>query len=172
MSIETKLLQHQTLTTARLTLRPVHLNDAAMFLRVGSDSENNRFTIRYADEEAVLEALATYWIGQPLGKYTIALNNRPIGAMGLHWTDCATEIGYFLDKRYWHHGYATETAQALILFFFNTLKLLRVEGRFDARNPASGKVLSRLGMYEEGRLVNERIADGISVTTVIMAKTR
>jgi ribosomal-protein-alanine N-acetyltransferase len=58
LSIETKLLQHQTLTTARLTLRPVHLNDAAMFLRVGSDPENNRFTIRYADKEAVLEALA------------------------------------------------------------------------------------------------------------------
>jgi hypothetical protein len=27
-------------------------------LRVGSDPENNRFTIRYADKEAVLEALA------------------------------------------------------------------------------------------------------------------
>lgn len=172
MSIEIKLLQHQTLITSRLTLRPVHLADADMFLQVGSDPENNRFTIRYADENAVLVALATYWIGQPLGKFTIALNDQPIGAIDLHWTECSAEIGYFLDKRYWHHGYATEAAQALMKFCFNTLKLLRVEGRFDARNPASGDVLSRLGMHEEGQLVNERLADGIPVTTVIMAKTR
>lgn len=172
MSIETKLLQHQTLTTPRLTLRPVRLNDAAMFLRVGSDSENNRFTIRYADKEATLEALATYWIGQPLGKFTITLNEQPIDAMDLHWTDCSAEIGYFLDKHYRHHGYATEAAEALMAFCFDTLKLLRVEGRYDAHNPASGNVLSRLSMHEEGRLVNERLADGMPVTTVIMAKTR
>ena len=39
-------------------------------------------------------------------------------------------------------------------------------------NPASGKVLTRIGMREEGRLVNERLADGVPVTTVVMAKTR
>ncbi len=165
------LLQHQTLRTARLSLRPVALRDADMFLRVGSDVENNRFTIRYADLDAVLVGLATYWIGEPLGKFTIDLNGEAIGAMDLHWTETAAEIGYFLDKRFWHQGYATEAAQALMDFCFDTLKLLRVEGRFDSRNPASGKVLARIGMHEEGRLVNERLADGVPVTTVVMAKT-
>ncbi len=60
------------------------------------------------------------------------------------------ELGYWIGTGHWGQGYATEAARALTAYAFTTLALHRVQGRHFTRNPASGRVLQKLGMQCEG----------------------
>lgn len=62
---------------------------------------------------------------------------------------CA-ELGYLLHPDYWGKGIATEAAQLLLRFAFDTLRLHRVEAVTRPDNIASRRVLEKLGMTEEG----------------------
>lgn len=172
MNPKIALLQNQMLTTDRLVLRPFLVADAPELLKIAQEPENT--TLKYKNLDDALLGLADYWMGKPLGKYAVTLAGQFIGAVELHFdaANLKAEIGYVFNQDYWHHGYATEAAQALCDLCFDQLQLRRVEGMFDARNQRSQHVLQRLGMVEEGRIVNDFIEDGVFVTTVIMAKTR
>ena len=74
------------------------------------------------------------------------------GFMSLQEENACTEIGYSFSKKYWGHGFATETLQALIRLSFKEMKLHRVEAIYDVENPASGRVMEKCGMKEEGVL--------------------
>lgn len=60
------------------------------------------------------------------------------------------ELGYWLGVPFWGHGYATEAARALIDFGFGALGLNRIYAVHYHTNPASGRVMQRLGMTYEG----------------------
>jgi RimJ/RimL family protein N-acetyltransferase len=60
------------------------------------------------------------------------------------------EIGYWIGAKYWGNGYATEAARAMVDYAFTDLRLHRVQARHFVRNPASGRVLQKLGMKREG----------------------
>jgi RimJ/RimL family protein N-acetyltransferase len=60
------------------------------------------------------------------------------------------EIGYWIAPDVWNRGYATEACQRLIDFGFEFLNLHRIEARHFLRNPASGRVMEKLGMQQEG----------------------
>ena len=71
--------------------------------------------------------------------------------MGLviqRWRDAGV-LGYWIGKPYWG-GYATEAAAALLDLAFGPLGLHRVEATHLTRNPASGRVMEKLGMRFEG----------------------
>jgi RimJ/RimL family protein N-acetyltransferase len=70
------------------------------------------------------------------------------------------EIGYGLGIDYRGRGYATEAAKALIDYGFYALELHRVQAIASSGNPASIRVLERLGMKLEGRLREANIRDG------------
>jgi ribosomal-protein-alanine N-acetyltransferase len=58
-----------------------------------------------------------------------------------------------LDRSpFWGKGYGTEAVRALVGYGFNQLKLNRIFASHYANNPASGKILQKLGMQYEGRL--------------------
>jgi len=61
-------------------------------------------------------------------------------------------IGYFVDKAHWGNGYATEMVKALIRFGFQDLDLHRIYAHCDAENPATRRVLEKVGMRQEGLL--------------------
>lgn len=172
MNPKIALLKNQILNTERLVLRPFTVADASALLKIAQEPENT--ALKYKSLDDALLGLADYWMGQPLGKYAVTLAGQFIGAVELHLdaANLKAEIGYVINQDYWHHGYATEAAQALCDLCFNQLLLRRVEGMFDTRNQRSQHVLQRLGMVEEGRIVNDFIEDGVFVTTVVMAKTR
>jgi RimJ/RimL family protein N-acetyltransferase len=80
-----------------------------------------------------------------------------VGDVILFWRSAehrSGEIGYVLDPAHAGHGYATEAAGALLDIAFDELELHRVIGRIDERNAASAAVLTRLGMRQEARLVD------------------
>jgi RimJ/RimL family protein N-acetyltransferase len=64
----------------------------------------------------------------------------------------AAELGYWIGRPYWNQGCCTEAAEALIEFGFETLQLNRIYACYFDNNPASGKVMKKLGMKYEGTL--------------------
>jgi RimJ/RimL family protein N-acetyltransferase len=70
------------------------------------------------------------------------------------------EIGYGLGVEHREQGYATEAAKALMDYSFSTLQFHRVQAISSSGNPASCRVLARLGMKLEGRLREANVRDG------------
>jgi len=69
-----------------------------------------------------------------------ALKRRPSGAV---------ELGYWIARDSWGRGFATEACRALINIAV-TLGLTRLEGAHFLDNPASGRVLEKLGFEPVG----------------------
>lgn len=59
------------------------------------------------------------------------------------------EIGYNLGKKYWSKGYTTEAMKRVIEFAMEELKLSQIVGRYAKENPASGRVMTKLGFKYE-----------------------
>jgi ribosomal-protein-alanine N-acetyltransferase len=80
-----------------------------------------------------------------------------IGICGVHpqrdW-----EMGYWLGKPYWGHGYATEMGNGLLAFGFDTLGAERLGAEWFHDNPASGRVLEKLGFRPEGETMSNCLA--------------
>jgi len=63
------------------------------------------------------------------------------------------ELGYWIGKPYWNHGYCTEAAKAVVKCGFEMLGLNRISSKHFTRNPPSGRVMRKIGMKHEGTLV-------------------
>jgi RimJ/RimL family protein N-acetyltransferase len=70
------------------------------------------------------------------------------------------EIAYWIGEAYWGNGYATEALKGLIAFAFEEKGYHKVWGRFFAENPASGKVMEKVGMVPEGVLAQHVMKEG------------
>ncbi len=62
------------------------------------------------------------------------------------------EMGYWIGKLYWNQGYCTEAARAVIQFAFYDLGLKRICAHYFASNPASRRIMQKVGMQREGCL--------------------
>lgn len=69
------------------------------------------------------------------------------------------EIAYWIGEQYWGNGYATEAAQSILQFACEEKKLHKVFARYFSSNPASGKVMEKIGMKKEGILKEHVIKD-------------
>lgn len=70
------------------------------------------------------------------------------------------ELGYWVAVPYWSQGFCTEAAQAIINYALNQLHLTRVYAYHMTRNPASGRVMQKVGMTHEGTLRSHEIKYG------------
>ena len=147
------------LTTERLLLRAFTLADVAAVQRLVNSREVALNTLRipfpYPDGEAE-RWIATHDEKKDDHVFAVTLRDAEefIGCVGLHVKadhDHA-ELGYWIGVPYWGNGYATEAAGAVLRFGFETLPLNRVFAMHFSRNPASGRVLQKLGMRHEGTL--------------------
>lgn len=74
-----------------------------------------------------------------------------IGAAGFaRKTGGAVEIGYWIARAHWGQGYATEAGRQLVEIA-RTIGLCRLEAAHFIDNPASGRVLEKLGFLPVGR---------------------
>ncbi|MFP8894948.1 GNAT family N-acetyltransferase [Chryseobacterium sp. EZn1] len=96
--------------------------------------------------------------------YTFAIRNKEgqiIGAIGLHdRDDDKAELGYWIGIPHWDKGYVTEAAKAIIDFGFNELKLNKIFATHFPHNPASGRIMEKVGMEQEAVLIKEVKKDG------------
>ena len=83
---------------------------------------------------------------------TRARDATVVGCIGIDLNEGEVEIGYWIARPYWGQGYATE-AGAAVLEIARTLGHRRVVASHFLDNPASGKVLRKLGFEPTGRVV-------------------
>jgi RimJ/RimL family protein N-acetyltransferase len=155
----------KTIKTNRLLLRPFQLSDANDVQRLAGDFEiaDTTLFIPHPYENGVAEQ----WIRTHEEKFkqgqefifaiTLRSTAELIGSIGLviNKKHEKAELGYWIGKPYWNKGYATEAAGVMLKFGFEDLELGRIHAHYFARNPASGKVMEKLGMQHEGTLRND-----------------
>lgn len=85
-----------------------------------------------------------------------------IGAIGLMFDQDhnRAEIGYWIGVPFWGNGYATEAGVAGVAYAFDTMQMNRVTASIFMRNPASGRVLEKIGMHREGVLRRHLLKEG------------
>ncbi|MNE74685.1 putative ribosomal N-acetyltransferase YdaF [compost metagenome] len=94
--------------------------------------------------------------------------NGIIGTIGFNsWSakHKRAEIGYELNSRYWHKGYAAEAAASAIAYGFGAMELARIGAVVFTGNDASSALLTRLGFEHEGLLRKYMVQGGIAYDT-------
>jgi len=151
------------ISTSRLELRDFSIDDLSDVHRYASDptvtnylswGPNTVVQTRQFITQAVLDASCV-----PRPYYELAVyhpgEGAVIGSCGLicrSEEDALFEVGYCLARRAWGHGYATEAVGAMIGFGFEKLGAHRIFAQVIPENPASSRVLEKLGFRQEGRL--------------------
>jgi RimJ/RimL family protein N-acetyltransferase len=106
---------------------------------------------------------------------TLKLGGSLVGTIGLRDIDAEhsqAELGFWVAVECWGQGYATEAARAVVGFGFGQLGLNRIYAHHMVRNPASGRVLTKVGMKQEG-LLRQRVRKwGVFEDVVPMAMLR
>jgi [ribosomal protein S5]-alanine N-acetyltransferase len=172
-----------TLHTARLVLDAFEPDDAVELQRLAGDREIADTTLAIPHPYELDHALA--WIGNQrketargrAANFAIRLSagSPIIGSAGLRDIDAEhlqAELGFWIGREWWGHGYAREAAAAVIRFGFETLGLNRICAHHMLRNPASGKVLQHVGMLREGVLRQRVRKWGIHEDVVLYAILR
>lgn len=146
----------RTIETTRLALRPFRETDARRIAYLAGDYDVAKMCGRVPHPYPV--AAAHTWLAKldeqrDAGvEFPFAIEARIdglIGACGVNRVgdpkDAIWEIGYWLGMPYWGFGYAVEAAKGLIGWARDTLGArVFLAGHF-VDNPASGKVLRKLG---------------------------
>ncbi|HVP44352.1 MAG TPA: GNAT family N-acetyltransferase [Terriglobales bacterium] len=150
-------MHHPELRTERLLLRDFRRADIPDIVRLAGAREVAANTLRIphpytaADAETFLRLRAEKSFGYSFA-ITLFASGELCGAVGLH-PDAVhprAELGYWIGVPYWGRGYATEAARAVLDFGFRELKLQRIFAHHFEGNPASARVLQKLGMKHEG----------------------
>lgn len=90
---------------------------------------------------AMTEKETGSWIG------FVEIQYAPPEAVELEPED--VEIGWWLDPSAWGRGFATEAAGVIRDEAFEHVGVPRIVGRYQTANPASGRVMEKLGMHFE-----------------------
>ena len=150
-----------TLTTERLVLRAFTPGDLPDLVRLASDWEIARTT---TIPHPYSEEIACRWIATHREAFeqrravTWAITHRQegyfMGAIELRFLKQrhVAEMGYWVGVPYWGKGYTTEAARAVLAYGFGEQELYRIQARYLHNNPASGRVMQKIGMTYEGAL--------------------
>lgn len=151
-----------TLQTERLVLRPFVEQDEAEVFRICREKEiaANTRTIPHpyprAQAAKWISLHAEKWIEGKGAVFAICTkqDDQMVGSIGLEISeqDKNAELGYLIDKGCWGQGYCSEAAEEVVRFGFETLALHRIHAHCLTTNPASGRVLEKIGMQKEGLL--------------------
>ncbi|PYO04474.1 MAG: GNAT family N-acetyltransferase [Gemmatimonadetes bacterium] len=152
--------QQPTLTTERLTLRPFKADDAFDVERLAGMREIADTTLNIPHPYPHGGAASWIRLHGPAWENgtsaTFAIVGRKTGALVgaislmIKREHRRAELGYWIALDCWNRGYATEASQRLVDFGFEVLGLHRIEARHFLRNPASGRVMEKVGMQPEG----------------------
>jgi RimJ/RimL family protein N-acetyltransferase len=82
------------------------------------------------------------------------------------------QFGYWLGEAHWGKGIATAAASAMAKHAFATTKFARLEAPVFAWNPASMRVLEKIGFVREGVLRRSVFKDGQLIDSIMYAKVR
>jgi RimJ/RimL family protein N-acetyltransferase len=156
-------MAYPVIQTERMTLRGFKMSDALVLKELAGEFAIADTTLSiphpYQEEDAIR------WISQRNKWYkthqavpfAITLNEKKLLVGGISLMNISAEhkraeLGYWIGKPFWNNGYATEASRALLKFGFEELQLNKIHAHHFSRNPASGKILLKIGMSHEGAL--------------------
>jgi len=146
------------LTTARLLLRPVVMDDApAIFDGYAQDPEVSRYLLwrphtRLEDTQAYLSACVA---ATDFRTYAIVDRTRGalIGAFDLRrQAPWRTGFGYVLARSAWGRGLMTEALTEVVGWALAQPGIWRIGDLVDTGNIASARVMEKVGLQREGLL--------------------
>ncbi|MEO5917700.1 MAG: GNAT family N-acetyltransferase [Luteolibacter sp.] len=164
-----------TLSAEKIILAPFSMADAPLVQLYVSDPEIARVTQHIPSPYP--NGLAEKWISSHLLAF---LEQRNVvfsirskegelhGAINLH-LDVKNKLGtlgYWMGLPFWNKGYCTDAARRLMRYGFEELLLNKIHARHLAANPASGRVMQKSGMTQEGFLRQHVIKDGAPMDIV------
>lgn len=146
--------------TERLLLRPGWAEDAPALFQAIADEAIPRnlasapWPYTLADAEAFLatdrsDGEPSFLIfrrtaGEPFLVGAVGLGRRPDGEI---------ELGYWIARPHWGLGFATEATRAVVAIARDSLRLPRLHAGHFIDNPASGRVLRKIGFEPAGGIV-------------------
>ena len=160
-----------TVRTDRLLLRRWQLSDRVPFATMGMDSEVMRyFPSLLSKTESDLLARRADGLFDEFGYGLWAVEHTDSGAF-IGFTGLApmpdgipgaggVEVGWRLARAYWGHGFATEAAQASLMFAFTELRLAELSSITASVNKRSRAVMERLGMTFADEFENPKVDPG------------
>jgi [ribosomal protein S5]-alanine N-acetyltransferase len=151
------------LETESLILRSFTTDDAEdMFLNWASDAEVARYLswVPHASVDVTRQVL-TDWVNayENIDNYNWAIVPKEYGKVIGHIAvneisekNLRCSIGYCISRVFWNKGITTEAYKIVIDFLFSEVGVNRIQAKHDSDNPASGKVMEKVGMKYEGTL--------------------
>ena len=177
MNIEFPMFQ-----TARLVLRAFQLSDAKEVQRMAGHPSVAATTSTIP--HPYLDGVAEDWISKHVDWYKngssvdfaieLQSSQKLIGNISLIFDkkNHKAEIGYWVGVEFWNQGYCSEAMKAVIDYAFEVRGLNKITCRHMATNPASGKVMIKNGMAQEGVLKHDLYKDGRFVDIVVYGLLR
>lgn len=150
--------QPPELTTGRLRLRPLTMDDIDALVPIYTNPEITRyFGASMPDRRAVVRAVErrlTRSLSSGMGSWVLDLDGRVAGLCHL-WRSRELpagqpEIGWLLAREFWGRGLATEAARTVLDHARYRLGLPAVWALVHRENKASIAVADRLGMLDMG----------------------
>lgn len=165
------------LKTQRLTLRPFSLDDAKTVQKLAGDPQIAATTATIP--HPYLDGMAEDWISKHQDwfqkgvsvDWAIIQNSdqQLVGNISLmiHPSNQRAEVGYWMGVNFWNHGFCTEAMQKVIEYAFEVRNLNKITCRHMHINPASGKVMLKNGLKQEGVLREEIFKNGKFFDTIV-----
>ena len=152
-------MPREILTTQRLLLRPPVESDTDSIMAMLGEWEVARNLSSpphpYREEHARAYVANSGRSRADGSGYNFAICRRAdgahIGMIGIRTQgERAFEMGYWIGRPFWSAGYATEAARRVADFAFAEIGLPQIVAGWFIDNPASGRVLAKLGFADDG----------------------
>jgi len=149
--------------TKRIILRKTEYIDAqSVFDNWISDERvtNNRVNAAHKSISETVERVAMIVSGYKIKEFCywgieLKESHELIGEIDLYNFDQSTgncEVSYSIGYKWWNQGYGTEALTAIVDFSFRCMNIHKISAAHNTDNPASGKIMSKVGMIQEGIL--------------------
>lgn len=146
--------------TERLLLRRPRLEDAdAVFAHYAQDAEVTRYLtwpphMELAQTQEFMASRIAAWESGEAYEWVITLPpaDEAIGMLAVRLEGHKANLGYVLARAYWGQGIVTEAVQAVVDWLCAQPEIFRVWAVCDVNNPASARVMEKVGMVYEGTL--------------------
>jgi RimJ/RimL family protein N-acetyltransferase len=158
----------------RLSYRPLDAADASRIAALAGEWDIARMTSRIPHPYSLIDAdLWIASIGNDEFVRGVEHNGDLIGAVGyIEGAAGQAEIGYWIGKPWWGQGFATEAAGTLVDYCFGTLGFRRLTCGHFVDNPASARVIAKLGFRRIGKSSQWCEARKTEVNTIRYARRR
>ncbi len=168
------------LAAGTLQLREFRPDDAVSWLEYASDPLAIEGTSAELITEASVIAFGVDSLSVAFGakteiRWAISdpATDTLVGSIGFFHLDeqlRSAEIGYNLIRRFWGQGIATLTTTTVAAYGFEALGLRRIEATVLDTNPASMRVLEKVGFRREQTLVDFKVVRGEPRDFVLFAR--